>query len=89
MIGAPTLIKTAREEIPDPHDLSGVEPSSIRNPVGYLQELMQKNGLEMPDYSPGNELVAPFSHTVKIPATGQTCTGQGQGHNSTTIYHFI
>ena len=59
------------------HDLSTMQPDDISNPVGLLQEFMQKNGLVIPEYVPGAETCPPFSWQVKLPNTGQTCTGIG------------
>ena len=50
--------------------------SDISNTVGYLQEMMQKGGHPIPQYSPGMEFAAPFSCTVTL-HTGQTATGTG------------
>ena len=43
--GAPSLIKTRETVRQQSHDLSLMQPDEISNPVGLLQELMQKNGL--------------------------------------------
>ena len=61
-------------------DLTHIDPDDVQNPVGLLQELMQKNGLTVPEYVPGPETAPPFTHTVKL-ANGQSCTGQGMGLN--------
>ena len=57
--------------------MSEVEPEECLNPVGLLQELMQKNGLPTPEYTPGNEGCPPFSWHVRLPHTGQSCTASG------------
>lgn len=71
--GAPSLIKPRESE----RDLGSIDPDEVQNPVGLLQELMQKNGLAIPEYTAGSETAPPFTHTVKLPASGQSCTGQG------------
>ena len=73
--GAPSLIKPRESE----RDLGSIDPDEVQNPVGLLQELMQKNGLAIPEYTAGSETAPPFTHTVKLPASGQSCTGQGMG----------
>ena len=75
IIGAPSLIKPRESE----RDLGSIDPDEVQNPVGLLQELMQKNGLAIPEYTAGSETAPPFTHTVKLPASGQSCTGQGMG----------
>ena len=75
--GAPSLIKSRDTPRQQTHDLSVMQPDEISNPVGLLQELMQKNGLAIPEYVPGEETCPPFSWQVKLPHTGQTCTGIG------------
>ena len=75
--GAPSLIKSRETPRQQSHDLSVMQPDEISNPVGLLQELMQKNGLAIPEYVPGDETCPPFSWQVKLPHTGQTSTGIG------------
>ena len=75
--GAPTQIKPLDSSKNHSHDVSEVEPKDCLNPVGLLQELMQKNGLQTPEYTPGGEACPPFSWHVRLPHTGQSCTASG------------
>jgi len=75
--GAPTQIKALDSSKNHSHDVSEVEPKDCLNPVGLLQELMQKNGLQTPEYKSGGEACPPFSWHVRLPHTGQSCTASG------------
>ena len=60
-------------------DLTKVDFEKINNPVGYLQEFIQKRGTSMPIYHLGTETSSPFSCTVTLPSDSPA-TARGYGN---------
>ena len=58
--------------------LSSCDPSTISNPIGYLQEQMQKRGFPLPEYREvPAETQQPFSQICTVPNFNASATGHG------------
>ena len=58
-------------------DLTKLSLEEINNPVGYLQELLQKTSASLPLYSHGSETSSPFSCSVTLNAENISAHGFG------------
>ena len=58
-------------------DLTKLCLEDINNPVGYLQELLQKTSASLPLYSSGSETSSPFSCSVTLTAENISAHGFG------------
>merc|ERR1739838_720464 len=63
--------------------LSDIDPATISNPIGFLQEQMQKHGYNMPEYAHRDSLhpLHPFTHIVTLPSFKITAEGYGSKKN--------
>lgn len=58
-------------------DLTKVDLDEVSNPVGFLQEFIQKCGSALPLYGLGSEMTSPFSCCVTLPMDGRQTHGFG------------
>ena len=52
-------------------DLRKVNLDDVRNPIGFLQEYLQKRGESLPVYTPKEDRRPPFSYKVQIDSLGK------------------
>ena len=61
------------------NSLSSIDPQLISNPIGFLQEQMQKHGYNMPEYKTSEALTTePFTQTVVLPSFNISAVGHGK-----------
>ena len=61
------------------NSLSSIDPQGISNPVGFLQEQMQRHGFQMPEYRTTEPTTShPFTQTVVLPSFNISVAGHGE-----------
>jgi len=64
------------------NSLSSIDPQGISNPVGFLQEQMQRHGFQMPEYRTTEPTTShPFTQTVVLPSFNISVAGHGVKKN--------